>query len=498
MDQQCRFRDLVVKDLQGSVMYQSNLNNPSVLADFGIGWNQYPWLSDGAKRDRIPRTADVLTSGRSLYYSTYGVEYVRGTIVAAMQREADSSLLAGACPSGMDLTRDGVDGLFTELTVNYSFYLIVVVFDYWMHMGDDSILRISMGKIEAFLDSLNSKTNSQRLLSVEGSDGKVMHYIQDCLLTRISPRLDYYNKVQEGVSTKRNALYVAVLRAVARMLDARGPTQDLSRRDSYLSKAEKVTAAIRSCFDPEAGHYIITDKWSGFQQEAHAWLVLQDIATSEQLSQIWHRFRSLGDASKGGSPTSFAPGTEGVTPVVSPIMSALHFEAAVHASHYEHAGAVLRSVWGPMADTSGPNFTSTTWEFMSADGTPYRGNFCSLAQAFSSGPTYLLPRFVLGVEPIEPGFRAFRVEPRLQITGLRWAEGRVPTPLGLPIVTRWEFVGSGQWSLNCLSPVGLKGQLIIPLSLWDKRYKVLLNESDDVSSNTIPFESNVTITVWYR
>ncbi|KAL6415162.1 alpha-l-rhamnosidase [Ilyonectria robusta] len=395
VDQQCRFRDLVVKDLQGSVMYQSSLNNPSVLADFGIGWNQYPWLSDGAKRDRIPWTADVLTSGRSLYYSTYGVEYVRGTIVAAMQREADSSLLAGACPSGMDLTRDGVDGLFTELTVNYSFYLIVVVFDHWMYTGDDSVLRISMGKIEAFLDSLDSKTNIQGLLSVEGSDAL---------------DFDYYNKVQEGVSTKRNALYVAVLRAVARMLDARGPTQNLTRRDSYLSKAEKVTAAIRSCcFDPEAGHYRIADKWSGFQQEAHAWLVLQDIATSEQLSQIWQKFRSLGDASKGGSPTSFAPGTEGVTPVVSPIMSALHFEAAVHASHYEHAGAVLRRVWGPMADMSDPNFTGTTWEFMSVDGTPYRGNFCSLAQAFSSGPTYLLPRFVLGVEPIEPGFRAFRV-----------------------------------------------------------------------------------------
>lgn len=168
-------------------MYQSSLNNPSVLADFGIGWNQYPWLSDGAKRDRIPWTADVLTSGRSLYYSTYGVEYVRGTIVAAMQREADSSLLAGACPSGMDLTRDGVDGLFTELTVNYSFYLIVVVFDHWMYTGDDSVLRISMGKIEAFLDSLDSKTNSQGLLSVEGSDGKVIHYIQELSTNTYKP-----------------------------------------------------------------------------------------------------------------------------------------------------------------------------------------------------------------------------------------------------------------------------------------------------------------------
>ncbi|KAH6985907.1 hypothetical protein BKA56DRAFT_670134 [Ilyonectria sp. MPI-CAGE-AT-0026] len=329
VDQQCRFRDIVVKDLQGSIMYQSSLNNPSVLADFGIGWNQYPWLSDGAKRDRIPWTADVLTSGRSLYYSTYGVEYVRGTIVAAMQREADSSLLAGACPRGMDLTRDGVDGLFTELTVNYFFYLIVVAFDYWMYTGDDSVLRISMGKIEAFLDSLDYKTNSQGLLSVEGSDAL---------------DFDYYNKVQEGVSTKRNALL---------------------KRSQQQSEAVVLT--------PKQATKESLTNGPGFNKKRMHGLSCKTL-------QHRNSFRRSGRS------------TEGVTPVVSPIMSALHFEAAVHASHYEHAGTVLRSVWGPMADTSDPNFTGTTWEFMNADGTPYRGNFCSLAQAFSSGPTYLLPR----------------------------------------------------------------------------------------------------------
>jgi hypothetical protein len=35
---------------------------------------------------------------------------------------------------------------------------------------------------------------------------------------------------------------------------------------------------------------------------------------------------------------------------------------------------------------------------------------------------------VLGVRPLEPGFRRIRIEPRL--CGLKWAKGSVPTPAG--------------------------------------------------------------------
>ncbi|KAJ5703544.1 alpha-l-rhamnosidase [Penicillium malachiteum] len=123
------------------ILYESGLNNPAVLADFGIGWNQFAWISDGAKRDRYPWTADIIIGGRSLYYSTAGVEYVRGNIVASMLRTG-TSLLSGGGPPGRDLTRAAKDEMFNVLTVNYSLYLILVIYDFWMHTGDDSLLNV--------------------------------------------------------------------------------------------------------------------------------------------------------------------------------------------------------------------------------------------------------------------------------------------------------------------------------------------------------------------
>jgi alpha-L-rhamnosidase len=50
------------------------------------------------------------------------------------------------------------------------------------------------------------------------------------------------------------------------------------------------------------------------------------------------------------------------------------------------------------------------------------------SHAWCSGPTALLPEKVLGVEPVEPGWKQFKIQPRL--CDLQWAEGVVPSVAG--------------------------------------------------------------------
>ena len=52
----------------------------------------------------------------------------------------------------------------------------------------------------------------------------------------------------------------------------------------------------------------------------------------------------------------------------------------------------------------------------------------SLCHGWSSGPGFLLPTYVLGVEPTAPGWKRVRVRPALG--DLDHAEGVVPTPMG--------------------------------------------------------------------
>jgi len=55
-----------------------------------------------------------------------------------------------------------------------------------------------------------------------------------------------------------------------------------------------------------------------------------------------------------------------------------------------------------------------------------RHSFC---HGWASGPTAWLSAHVLGIEPVEPGFKTVRITPHLG--QLDWAEGAFPTPYGV-------------------------------------------------------------------
>ena len=55
--------------------------------------------------------------------------------------------------------------------------------------------------------------------------------------------------------------------------------------------------------------------------------------------------------------------------------------------------------------------------------------------AWGAAPANLLPRYVLGVQPLAPGWQQARIRP--QVGTLTHAEGRVPTPRG-PILVSWK------------------------------------------------------------
>jgi hypothetical protein len=79
----------------------------------------------------------------------------------------------------------------------------------------------------------------------------------------------------------------------------------------------------------------------------------------------------------------------------------------------------------------------------------------SHCHGWSAGPVYLLPTYVLGVQPTEPGFSRVRIMP--QLGDLQWAKGVVPTPHG-DIAVRWETAPlRGTITL----PPGVAGEVIL-------------------------------------
>ncbi|THY46729.1 glycoside hydrolase family 78 protein [Aureobasidium pullulans] len=108
------------------------------------------------------------------------------------------------------------------------------------------------------------------------------------------------------------------------------------------------------------------------------------------------------------------------------------------------------------------NYTGCFWETLDLVGRPGLGDGTSLCHAWSSGPTAELSRNVLGIQPVAPGFREWRVAP--QSLGLEWAKGSQPTPFG-DIAIDWRIDEAGNVTMTVESPVGTHGTVSMPGSI---------------------------------
>lgn len=123
----------------------------------------------------------------------------------------------------------------------------------------------------------------------------------------------------------------------------------------------------------------------------------------------------------------------GRLPVATPTAyyNAFTAEALFRHGRAAAALALIRNYWGAMLARGADAF----WEIFLPSTPPgsQPPKFVSLCHGFSGGPAYLLPAYVMGIRPLEPGFRRLIVDP--QLAGGSSLEGVVPTPHG-PITFR--------------------------------------------------------------
>lgn len=110
--------------------------------------------------------------------------------------------------------------------------------------------------------------------------------------------------------------------------------------------------------------------------------------------------------------------------------------------------------WGHMID-EGLTMTSEAW-----DG-KYKPNQ-DWNHVWGAAPANLIPRKLMGIEPLEPGFAKVLIQPRL--TSLKWAEVRVPTMRGSLFV---RFENELDYHLIVELPPNMTAHIGIPVSAPD-------------------------------
>jgi Glucoamylase and related glycosyl hydrolases len=113
----------------------------------------------------------------------------------------------------------------------------------------------------------------------------------------------------------------------------------------------------------------------------------------------------------------------------------------------KYAGTVFDSIakdWGHMLYHGATSF----WETIKGgDDFDYAGSLC---HGWSAIPVYFYHAYILGIKPVEPGFRTFKAEPLGNV--FYKASGNVPTPYG-GIQVEWEKNGANV-DLNISVPEG--------------------------------------------
>ncbi len=148
-------------------------------------------------------------------------------------------------------------------------------------------------------------------------------------------------------------------------------------------------------------------------------------------------------------------------------------QARAKAGDYLGCLEVIRNCWGGMLDLGATSFWESfdlDWKEGAAGITElvpegmkdihadfgeycYKGLRHSLCHGWSAGPTAWLTEHVLGLSPLEPGFKVVKVAPNL--VDLRWARGTIPTPSGVIEVVH-EAQSNGEVKTNISAPDGIK------------------------------------------
>ncbi len=109
--------------------------------------------------------------------------------------------------------------------------------------------------------------------------------------------------------------------------------------------------------------------------------------------------------------------------------------------------------WVNMLD-AGSTITLEAWDIMLKPNLDWN-------HAWGAAPANIIPRFVLGVQPIEPGFKRISIAP--QIGSLEHVQGRVPTVRGFVDVEVRQQSGA-RYELNFSIPANTSARVAIPVA----------------------------------
>jgi len=362
---------------------------------------------DGIKRDRWIWSGDAYQSYLMNYYLTNDNATVRRTTLALRGKDPVTSHI--------------------NTIMDYTLYWFLGVYDYYLYSGDSDFVQDNYDRMKSQMNYVLGRRNQDGLL--EGLPGDWVF-------------IDW----ADGLSKKGAVSFEQILFArsletmalVARLVNQQEDAETYTRLASDLKQKlfdfywnEQKQALVHSYLNGKA-----TDQVTRY---ANMFAIFFNYLNEDQKEKIKNTVL-LNDK---------------VPPITTPYMRFYEMEALCALGEQDYVTREMKSYWGGMLKLGATSFweeynpNKSGAEHYAMYGRKYGKSLC---HAWGASPLYLLGKYYLGVQPTAAGFGKYTIEPALG--GLKWMEGKVPTPAGnIEVYCSMNLV-------KVYSPLG-KGKLIL-------------------------------------
>lgn len=350
-------------------------------------------IEDCPQRERGQYVGDVRIVSLVNYYNFSDKTLVEKALWDFALSQNGEGFITAISPAGGEL-----------FLPDYSAQWISAVWEYYQYVGDRIFLRKIYSYLKKQIEAFANFTDKSGLIS---SQPKWWVFI------------DHGDQEKnDGKSISLNIFYLEALRKMALVAEAVDKPAD---EEEFKRKALRVEESIKKyAWNSKINLY---DDCLGeipcehFSRQTNTLALEEDLMPNDKIRQTVKRLVS----------------DQSLPMVITPYFNTFVAEALFKNGFGEEALSLLRRYWGGMLARGATTFWET---FDPKTGRETAAFGESLAHGWSSGPAYLLPRWVLGVAPLLPGYQRFIVHPFLG--NLSFASGKIPVGKDKWIEVSWR------------------------------------------------------------
>jgi hypothetical protein len=301
----------------------------------------------------------------------------------------------------------------------------------WMYTGNAESLARCYDELKAKKTLEFRARAKDGLLETGGPDAPDASGVRDITDWPVGERDGFEFKPVNAVV---NAFYCLNLRQMTEMAAALGKTADA---EMYLAKAARAAKSFHAAFfNAERGCYVDGEGAAHASLHANMLPLAFGLVPPEERGRVAAFVKSRGMAcSVYGAQY---------------LLEAL-FEAGLEDEAIELMTRDEMRGWVNMMN-AGSTITMEAWDIKVKPNLDWN-------HAWGAAPANILPRFVLGVRPLEPGFSSILIRP--QVGSLEGVQGTVPTVRG-PVTVGVRREGSRSYKLTVSIPVNATARVELP------------------------------------